>query len=93
MNDGYDLRNETLVALKEVPDQLPRRKGRKTHYQTVWRWAKKGSRGAVLETIRIGHIRYTSQEALQRFFTTHSPNLQVGAYQDGLERDLEQSFG
>lgn len=35
---------------------------------TIWRWHKKGISGVRLETICIGGTRYTSVEALQRFF-------------------------
>lgn len=93
MQNEFDLRKETLVAISDVPDMLPRRRGKKTHYQTVWRWAKNGSRGLVLETIRIGHIRYTSLEALERFLKTRSPLLQVGDYQDGVESAIERALG
>ncbi len=36
--------------------------------QTLHRWAAKGCRGVVLETICVGGTRCTSAEALQRFF-------------------------
>jgi len=62
-----DLRNETVIALSEVPNHLPKRNGKKTHYATVYRWALKGARGNILESTLIGGIRYTSLEALQRF--------------------------
>jgi hypothetical protein len=35
---------------------------------TIWRWYTKGISGVKLETICIGGTRYTSVEALQRFF-------------------------
>ncbi len=62
-----DLRNETVIALSEVPNHLPKRNGKKTHYATVYRWALKGARGRILESTLIGGVRYTSLEALQRF--------------------------
>lgn len=34
---------------------------------TVWRWALKGCRGVVLESLSIGGRRYTSEEAFGRF--------------------------
>lgn len=58
---------ETLLALTEVPNFLPRRRGRKVHYSTVFRWATKGARGKVLQSQLIGGIRYTSIAALNRF--------------------------
>lgn len=82
---------ERLIPLKEVPRLLPRRNGRNVHYQTVWRWTNRGVRGVVLETVRLGHIRYTSQEALQRFASRYSPAMPVGDYHDRLERDLSRT--
>lgn len=59
---------ETTMTLREVPDYLPRRQGRKVHHSTIFRWVTKGARGRVLESILVGGIRYTSVEALHRFF-------------------------
>lgn len=55
------------LTLAEVPNYLPKRHGRKTHYSTIFRWATRGTRGRVLETTLIGGIRYTTVEALERF--------------------------
>lgn len=68
-----DLATETVVTLTDAPRHLPsRRRGRKPHSSTLWRWAKygvKGADGAVikLETIRVGGSTCTSVEGLQRF--------------------------
>ncbi|WP_422927034.1 DUF1580 domain-containing protein [Singulisphaera sp. PoT] len=35
---------------------------------TIYRWSTSGCRGVVLETIQIGGSRWSSREALQRFF-------------------------
>lgn len=59
-----DLETESLVAVSEVPRELPRR----VHVSSVWRWIKNGVRGVPLETILVGGRRYTSREALARFF-------------------------
>src|SRR5579875_1927936 len=60
---------ESVFPLARAPDELPRRRrGRKTHVSTVYRWATDGCRGAILETIQVGGTRCTSREALQRFF-------------------------
>ena len=88
----FDLRNENIIPLKEVPHYLPARGGRKVHYQTVWRWAKKGARGSVLETIRLGHVRFTSHEALKRFLKSQSPTMELGEYQDGVNDDLARAM-
>lgn len=39
---------------------------------TLWRWMLKGTRGVVLESIRIGGRRYTSMEACARFIEASS---------------------
>lgn len=83
---------ERLIPLKEIPKLLPRRRGKKIHYQTVWRWSKKGARGVVLETTRVGHIRYTSHEALKRFLKSHSPGTQIGSYHDAIEAELNKAL-
>lgn len=62
-----DLSPTSLVPLREVPDLLPRRRGRKVHHSTVYRWAARGVRGVRLETTCLGGVLYTSQEALERF--------------------------
>jgi hypothetical protein len=36
---------------------------------TLWRWALRGVRGIVLESIVIGGRRYTSREAVDRFMS------------------------
>lgn len=87
-----DLQSEHAIPLKDVPLYLPKRRGRKVHYQTVWRWAKKGVRGTVLETMRIGHIRYTSLEALKRFVKSHSTMLQADEYQDAIDAELRRAM-
>ncbi|MEM9353572.1 MAG: DUF1580 domain-containing protein [Planctomycetota bacterium] len=56
-----------LVALRDVPAILPRRRGKKTHYSTVYRWVTKGARGKKLESRLVGGVRYTTRVALQRF--------------------------
>src|SRR6476646_9130776 len=64
-----DSTREQLLTLAEAAGQLPRRrKGRKTHVLTLYRWATVGCRGVVLESLQCGACRTTSREALQRFF-------------------------
>ena len=59
-----DINTESPLRLNEAAKSLPTR----PHVSTLWRWNQKGVRGIKLETILIGGIRYTSEEALQRFF-------------------------
>jgi hypothetical protein len=64
-----DITRETLLTLAQAADELPRRRrGKKTHLSTLYRWATAGCRGVRLETLQIGATRCTSREALQRFF-------------------------
>src|SRR5262245_39946892 len=53
-----------------------RRKGRKCHVSTLFRWSSAGCRGVVLESIQIGGSRCTSAQALQRFFERLSQRVQ-----------------
>ncbi|WP_165251238.1 DUF1580 domain-containing protein [Paludisphaera soli] len=71
---------EALLPLAQAADELPRRRrGRKTHISTLYRWATAGCRGVVLETIQVGATRCTRREALQRFFERLSTPVQAGA--------------
>jgi hypothetical protein len=58
---------KTLIPLREVPEYLPRRKGKRIAYSTIFRWCQRGIRGKRLETCRIGGMRFTSREAIDRF--------------------------
>lgn len=66
-----DITNEAVFSLTEAAksEHLPRRrKGKRPHVATLFRWATRGCRGVVLESIQCGGTRCTSVEALQRFF-------------------------
>jgi hypothetical protein len=60
--------DETILPPAEATKEVPRRRGRKTHVSTLYRWMTSGCRGVVLESIQVGGTRCTSREALQRFF-------------------------
>jgi hypothetical protein len=71
---------EVPIPLTKAADDLPRRRrGRKTHVSTLFRWSTAGCRGVILETIQVGGTRCTSREALQRFFERLSQPIQAGA--------------
>jgi hypothetical protein len=59
-----------LIPIREVPNLLPRRRrGRKLHHSTLWRWVTQGcgpSR-ARLAVVKIGSCVYTSKTALREF--------------------------
>jgi len=88
MHYEIDLQNEQVITLTDVSSYLPKRRGKKTHYQTVFRWATKGVRGNMLASVKIGGIRYTSLEALRRFCKSYDPDIQVNEYQDAVEAAL-----
>lgn len=69
------LNGEQLVAIPEVPDFMPTRRGKKLHISTVYRWVLKGAHGKVLDSAMLGGIRYTSLEALERFLGTSTAEL------------------
>ncbi len=63
-----DPKPNTPIALTDVTDLLPKRRGKKVHHSTVYRWVTKGVRGRVLESHKIGNVRFTTISALNRFF-------------------------
>jgi hypothetical protein len=72
-----DLQHEHLLTLSAAAREVPNRaSGRGVNVSTPWRWSLRGIRGIKLDTILIGGTRYTSREALQRFFvaTTAAAN-------------------
>jgi len=64
---SIDFTKEQAIPLSDVPRYVPKRRGKKVHYSTVYRWATKGARGRVLQTVLSGGLRYTSVEAVARF--------------------------
>ena len=58
-----DIDTEDLIPFQQAPDFIPGA----PCLQTLHRWRLKGVRGARLETILCGGIRYTSREAIRRF--------------------------
>lgn len=62
---SIDLTTETPKTLAKAAQTLP---GGAVHVSTIHRWRLKGVRGARLETFLRGGIRYTTDEAIARFF-------------------------
>jgi hypothetical protein len=72
---SFDPTVEQPIPLCQVPRLawLPRRRrGRKIHVATIFRWAQHGIHGVRLEVVRIGGTRCTSEAALRRFFAALS---------------------
>lgn len=59
---------ETLVRFRDVPKWCHARFGNRIHPSTVHRWRMRGIRGIRLESVLVGGSRFTSEEALVRFF-------------------------
>jgi hypothetical protein len=65
-----DTQAEQMLPLAKLAREVPsrRRSGRGVQPSTVWRWTTKGIKGIRLESAVIGGIRFSSREALHRFF-------------------------
>lgn len=63
-----DAQSEQTFPLSQSPKHAEPVIGRRLATSTFYRWAKYGVRGVRLETRFLGGTRYTSTEALQRFF-------------------------
>jgi len=61
--------DEKLITLTEATRHLPKVDGKKVSVCTLWRWCRKGLRGAFLEYVRVGRKICTTREAMLRFFT------------------------
>jgi hypothetical protein len=66
-----DPRTESLIPLSDAPRhpllRRGRRPGRPIHRATLERWMTRGVSGVRLESLKLGGIRMTSEEALVRF--------------------------
>lgn len=59
-----DFFTETAITLQEATEVIPG----KPHVTSVYRWCKYGVRGVKLESHFVGGRRFTTKEALTRFF-------------------------
>ena len=71
--------SESLIRLRDVPAWTKEKLGNRVHPSTVHRWRLRGTRGVRLETILAGGTRYTSIEALNRFFAATTTAADGGA--------------
>lgn len=65
-----DIVKEQMIPLSKIPAWCEKHIGHRVNRSTVHRWRLRGARGNKLETVLIGGRRYTSQEAMLRFFDT-----------------------
>ena len=57
-----------LIPFDQVPDVLPRRRGRKHHKSTVYRWADVGVDGVRLRYLQVAGQKCTTRDWLMEFF-------------------------
>lgn len=64
-----DTTKESPLTLSHAAKSLREwsRNGRQPHVAQVYRWASRGLRGIILETVQIGGSKCTTREAAQRF--------------------------
>jgi hypothetical protein len=98
-----DLANERPLTFSQAARYCPRRRrGKKPHASTLYRWATRGSHGVVLDALRTPGGLVTTKDALGRFFaelsaTGPSPLRQKPPAQDeqhhlAIEAELERRF-
>ena len=63
-----DLHNETPIRFSEIPGWCEETIGHRVNRSTCHRWRTRGCRGVKLETTLVGGTRYSTIEALERFF-------------------------
>lgn len=65
---AIDALSEELLTFGQAARRARPNGSRPAAPSTIWRWHSKGIAGVRLETVCMGGTRYTSAEALQRFF-------------------------
>jgi hypothetical protein len=92
---SIDPLTETVLTLAQAAKRLPRlRNNRPVAVSTLWRWARSGCRGRILETLLVGRVRVTSPGALTRFFAALSapqaPPQETGSRSGDAETELDE---
>lgn len=71
--------DEQVLTMAEAAKAVPQGRKRKSpHVATVWRWATRGVRGVVLETVLIGGQRFTTESSLEKFFREINQGSRIG---------------
>lgn len=65
---AIDVEADRLVELKAVPKLLEAKIGKRLNLATLYRWQSRGIAGIKLETVVVGGGRFTTVDALNRFF-------------------------
>ena len=63
-----DIAKETLILFSDLPKHLPKRGKKDIHLSACYRWKNQGIAGVRLETVFIAGNRWSSIEALNRFW-------------------------
>lgn len=63
-----NIQQENMLSMTQASAWCEENLGNRVNRSTIHRWRTSGARGVKLETILIGGRRYTSSEAMQRFF-------------------------
>ena len=64
-----DISTEDLIPVRDIPNHVPKQpSGKKIHLSACYRWMKPGIQGIRLETLFIAGCRYSSKQALNRFW-------------------------
>jgi hypothetical protein len=80
--------HETLIPLKAAAAWIAHRTGgHRPHVATLHRWADRGVRGVKLEVVNVGHVRFTSVEALIRFISASPKRVSTPQPNDAEQAD------
>ena len=100
-----EINNETLIPIRQVPQQLPPRpSGKRMHVSTVRTRITHSVRGIRLDCAKVGGTTYTSMEARQRFaeclgapMTSETPSRPLAITRrreiERASRELDRIFG
>lgn len=91
MEYEIDIFKDQLIPLTEAPDYLPKRKGKRKHYQTIYRWANKGTKkSGKLASVVVGGIVHTSLEALAHFCQARGEVTSSSEHMNEVEKELQR---
>jgi hypothetical protein len=80
---------ETPLTLAQAARTLP---GGAVHVSTIHRWRQKGVRGVRLETFLRGGVRYTTDQAIERFFAATTAAADGHTPPDRTSRQRQQAM-
>lgn len=66
---AIDIRSETVITFEMAATSLPCPDGKRVSPRSVRRWTYVGLRGVILESVKVGGRRFTTEEAVHRFLS------------------------